>query len=212
MQPPILLYTAVALILGVTFHEFSHAFVALKLGDYTAKALGRVTLNPLAHVDPIGAILFVGVLFGIAPFAFGKPVPVNPNHLAGGKRGYALVSFAGPASNLLLALLATGLLFLFYNPHSFLANFFVHNIQLNALLQIILMINVSLALFNLLPIYPLDGFNIATGVLPYRISQFFLELQQYGFMLLFVVIMLGSEIISPIAHFITSVLLSIAGL
>lgn len=197
----IILFKAVAVVLAVTFHEFSHAFVADRLGDYTPRAMGRVTLNPVAHFDLFGAILFFLTLMGVSPFAYGKPVQVNP--LAFKKvtmrRGMLLVSFAGPAANFLLALLFSLLLRVLPSPSM---------TDLSTMLfYIIIVVNVYLGLFNLLPIYPLDGEKILVGLLPHEQAQAFERLRQYQMIFIILIIFNAHYIISPIASFILSLLL-----
>jgi Zn-dependent protease len=166
----------VALVVAVTFHEFAHAFVALMLGDATAKLLGRVSLNPIRHLDLFGSLAFLFVGFG-----WGKPVPINPNNMRGVSPtvGYAISALAGPASNVLLAFLVTvplrlGLISL-RGVDPLVADF----------IQTLLVVNISLAAFNFLPIPPLDGFSIARLVLPRNASAF---LEQYGMFVLIALI------------------------
>lgn len=176
-----------ALVVGITIHEFSHAWVADALGDPTARYQGRLTLNPVAHFDPLGAMMILySVVVGWG-FGWGKPVPVNPRHLRYGPRvGMALTSVAGPASNLLIAIVA--------------ATPFRLGLPLPGLLgQLILMmvyVNVGLALFNLLPIPPLDGYSVLNGLLStirakwaYDIVTQLDRLQAFGPMLFLLVIM-----------------------
>ncbi|MFZ2153025.1 MAG: site-2 protease family protein [Microgenomates group bacterium] len=169
----------VGLIIAITIHEFSHAFTADYFGDPTPRSYGRVTLNPLAHLDPLGTLM----LF-VAHFGWGKPVPVDPYNLS--KREDILVALAGPASNLLLAcLLAVVIRFV---PLSFIAIF--------------IQTNIVLAVFNLLPIPPLDGSKIFLNILPENQSyEWQKAFEQYGFILLAVLLFLpigGSNIISLI--------------
>jgi Zn-dependent protease len=176
-----------ALVIGITIHEFCHAWAANALGDPTARYMGRLTLNPVAHFDPLGAMMILySVIVGWG-FGWGKPVPVNPRYLRYGPRvGMALTSVAGPVSNLLIALVA--------------ATPFRVGLQLPGLLgQLILTIvyvNVGLALFNMLPIPPLDGFSVLSGVLSTVRAKWAYDtvtrldrLQAYGPMLFLLVIM-----------------------
>lgn len=191
-----ILFYAVAVIIGITVHEFSHALVAVQLGDSTPRLTGRLTLNPAAHFDPFGALLFVLTLFGFAPFAYGKPVLINPLQIRGGRQGVMLVSLAGPFSNLLIAIFFALLIKILPLPI----------LALN-LFSIIVISNVYLALFNLLPVPPLDGYKIVLGVLPYEQARAFQQLQQYAFLFLLVIIYAAGSIISPIANFIINLLL-----
>jgi Zn-dependent protease len=169
---------AIAFMVGIAFHEFSHAFVAFLLGDHTAQNLGRLTLNPLAHLDPAGTVLLLLVGFG-----WGKPTPVNPNNLRNGpKAGMAVVSAAGPISNFIMAgifsiPLKFGLLplsnFSLQHPHGI-------GEYLAFLLFYVVVINVLLGLFNLLPIAPLDGAKLAAGIFPGEMGDFFRRMEPYG--------------------------------
>jgi Zn-dependent protease len=167
-----------ALFAGLTIHEFSHAAVADSLGDRTPRRFGRLSLNPKAHLDPIGStmIFFVG-------FGWAKPVPVNPHNTANPKQTMALTSLAGPASNVVIAGLAGIPINLGLVPfhHPFVASFRVASEAsiwtssagdlLGLFLGTVVLLNIILAVFNLLPIAPLDGFNAAVGLLPRDLSQ-----------------------------------------
>ncbi len=142
----------VALIVSLSIHEFAHALVATRLGDPTPRMLGRLTINPAAHLDPVGSILLL-----LTGFGWGKPVPINPTQIKGGRRGVAWVSLAGPASNFLLAIFF-GLLLRF--------RLFPANSLFPDLALVFVSLNVGLMVFNLLPFGPLDGFKIAMGFLP----------------------------------------------
>ena len=162
----------VALVLAITFHEFAHAFVALRLGDATAKMLGRVSLNPIRHLDLFGSLAFLFVGFG-----WGKPVPINPYNMRGVSPlvGAAISALAGPASNVLFAFLITVPFRLDLIPQGAIDPYTLRFI--NTLLDV----NILLAAFNFLPIPPLDGFSLARLVLPYHISAW---LEQYGMFIL----------------------------
>ena len=171
-----------ALLTGICFHEASHAFTADKLGDRTARLLGRVSLNPARHLDPTGTAMMMLVGFG-----WGKPVPVDPSRLRHGpETGRALVAAAGPVSNILIAMLASlpmhlGLLH-WWSP--FLIPFSVGEWSVadyaSLYLSAIIVFNIILAVFNLIPIAPLDGFAVAVGILPRDLSMSFRRLEQYG--------------------------------
>jgi Zn-dependent protease len=185
--PALLVFFAafmVALVTGIGFHEFSHAWAANELGDDTAAKRGRLTLNPLAHIDPMGmlAMLLIG-------FGWGKPTPVNPYRLRNGvKRGNMLVALAGPASNFVFAIIAAiplrlGLIHTTFDPN---------NIRdasgqdfIGLFLFYIVSFNVLLGIFNLIPIPPLDGFKVAVGILPGEASRKLASLERYGMGVLF---------------------------
>jgi Zn-dependent protease len=186
---------ALPVIVAITFHEAAHGFVARLFGDDTASRLGRVTFNPLKHIDPIGTILLPAMLiFMRSPFLFGyaKPVPVNFAALRNPRRDMVLVAAAGPGINFALAV-AAALLFRFagYLPDTA-AQWAAANLK-NALI-----INVVLAVFNLLPLPPLDGGRIAVGLLPDRIARPLARLEPYGFMILigvlFILPMIGAQL------------------
>jgi Zn-dependent protease len=170
-----------ALVAGIAFHEFSHAFVADRLGDRTARALGRVSLNPVRHLDPTGTAMLL-----IGGFGWGKPVPVNPLRLRHGPQtGRALVAAAGPVSNLLLATLASIPMHIgFVDLSPFRVPFSVSSWGIDQYLGLylgsIIIFNIVLAVFNLLPIAPLDGFAVAVGLLPRDLSQTVARLEPYG--------------------------------
>ena len=203
-----------AFLVGTTFHEFSHAASALALGDRTAQAAGRVTLNPVAHLDPLGTILLV-----FAGFGWGKPVPVNPYRLRGGLQASAMVSFAGPLANFIVAGVATLILRLTTIPvrHPFDASAYLSvdwatNDYIGLLLSATVFFNVILGVFNLLPVAPLDGFKVALGLLPRDLALEYSKTEQYGPGILLVVIfvlplVLGVSIIFPIVRFLSDLLL-----
>jgi Zn-dependent protease len=176
---------ATALVVGISFHEFSHAFVADLLGDGLPRARGRVTLNPLAHLDQTGTILMILVGFG-----WGKPVPVNPNSTANPKASLGLTAAAGPLSNFVVAAVA-GLplkldIFPWVNPFNTI-NFsrlailgFSSDQYVGLFLSSIVLFSVILGVFNLLPIAPLDGSKVAIGILPRDLAREFARLEPYG--------------------------------
>lgn len=180
------------ILLSLTVHEYSHGYVAWRFGDNTAKNMGRLTLNPISHIDPIGMLMLFIVGMGWA-----KPVPINPHAFRHPKRDLALSSAAGPASNFLMAAL-TGLLFRIFpgliplNSDTGMLLF----LKLNLLY--FLLINVGLGIFNLIPIPPLDGSKILRGFLPDSKTHIIDYLERYGGILLFAVVILGRVIGFPI--------------
>jgi Zn-dependent protease len=171
------------LILSLSVHEAAHAWSAERLGDTTARMLGRVSLNPAVHVDPIGTILFplIGLLSGAPIFGWAKPVPVNILNLrANWKQKYMLIAAAGPASNLVLATVAA--LILGMVPGS--ADPFTSN-GVREFLVAMVQLNVLLAVFNMVPLPPLDGGNVLAGVLRGGVADMYERLRPYGFLILY---------------------------
>ena len=180
-----ILILAPPILFSLAFHEYSHGWVANKLGDPTAKRAGRLTLNPISHLDPIGTLMLFIVHFGWA-----KPVPVNPVNLNDPKRDMLWVSLAGPGSNMLLAL-AFGLVIRALGAPGFrsLNGGVFYFIQLMVVYGVI--INLALAAFNLIPIPPLDGSKILHALLPYQYEEQYSRFEQYGPMLLIGLVLLG---------------------
>ena len=169
---------AVALVVGITVHEFSHAWSAAKLGDHTAHEQGRLTLNPLAHLDPLGTILIF-----VAGFGWGKPTPVSPANIRiGARAGMALVAIAGPISNLIIAAVAAIPFRLGTISGGIDAQF----------LESLVLLNIVLAVFNLLPVAPLDGFKVALGILPRAIAAPFARTERFGIIILLIVVLSDS--------------------
>jgi Zn-dependent protease len=184
-------FNLIALIVAITIHEFSHAWAAEHLGDPTPRLQGRLTLNPLAHLDPIGTILLILVRFG-----WGKPVQFDPFNLRHPRRDSAIISIAGPVSNILLATIVSLILRL---PMPMIIAAF--SVQL-------LYMNIVLAIFNLVPVHPLDGFKIVEGFLPEEQAREWHQLERYG--MIFLIFLLfpifgGTapivRIISPVINF-----------
>lgn len=182
LQDPLsLLYTLPAIIIGLTVHEWAHAFAADKLGDPTAKNLGRMTLNPFAHIDLFGFLCLLVVGFGWA-----KPVPVNPRNFRNYRRDDIIVSLAGIAMNLVVAFFATILFYFGVYRWNLGSNEAFYTIFLS-----IVTINLSLAVFNLLPIYPLDGSHVFESLFMRYIPKFFMFLRQYGQYILIALLVSG---------------------
>ena len=169
----------IALVAAITFHEFSHALSATSLGDYTARSLGRLSLHPKVHLDPIGTTMIL-----LAGFGWGKPTPVNPRYLRPGERpGMAAVAMAGPISNVLLAFVATipMKLGLVSRDYSAFILFRGETTDIVAyVLGALVFWNLLLAAFNLIPVAPLDGFKVVLGILPREPAQQFARLERYG--------------------------------
>ncbi|TCM17931.1 Zn-dependent protease [Novosphingobium sp. PhB165] len=174
----------VPLILAIVFHEVAHGWTALALGDPTALEQRRLSLNPLRHVDPIGTVLLPGslALAGAPVFGWAKPVPVNRWRLRDPRRGMMVVAAAGPGSNLVLAAIGAVLLGLLVRVAGSSESAALQFIAMN--FNNFIMINVFLALFNLLPIPPFDGSHIVEGLLPDRLAASYARLRPYGFPLL----------------------------
>ena len=197
-------------LLGITVHEVAHGWVASKLGDKTAMMLGRLTLNPLKHVDPVGTILIPGVLLLLqAGFIFGyaKPVPIAWKNLRNPKRDMAIVAAAGPAANLLMAIIWALMVhagLLIGEQGVALVYMGVAGIFINTVLMVL----------NLLPLPPLDGGRVATSLLPGPLAYRFSLIEPYGFMILLLLLMTGvlAKILFPLVTFIMGLLATLTGL
>jgi Zn-dependent protease len=174
----------IAIVLGITVHEFMHAYTAHRLGDDTARLLGRLSLNPMAHLDPFGTLLLV-----LAGFGYGKPVPFNESRLRT-TLGVTFVALAGPLANVALAALCA--LPLRFGSASLLGSAYVE------ILEAIVLWNCVLAIFNLVPIPPLDGANVVYGLLPPRQQYSWRTYQQYGPFLLLFILLLAPRVLSTL--------------
>lgn len=177
-DPAAIVGILVALVVGLTFHEFSHAFLADQLGDHRPRALGRVSLNPIRHIDPVGAVMLFIVGFGWA-----KPVPVNPYALRPGRRAMSLVAAGGPVANVIVALVA-GIVFRALEAAG------IGGFALQAV-GFTMLFNFALAIFNLVPIPPLDGYNIVLPFLPPNLAFQVQRNVQYGVYLLLALIVVS---------------------
>ncbi len=188
MAPPFLL--------AITFHEFSHGYVAWRLGDPTAQNAGRLTMNPLKHLDPIGVLAFIIMKIGWA-----KPVPVNAAYFRNPVKDMMWVAIAGPASNLLLAIVSAIAIKLLIQTESFFPPAVLW--PLVSMVAVSIWINLVLAVFNLIPIPPLDGSRIITGLLPAEAAIFFHKMERFGFIILLILFYTGiiSKLIMPIINF-----------
>lgn len=200
---PALIAVAIMLLVGFPVHEFSHALAAFRLGDSTARWQGRLTLDPRRHFDPLGGtMLAISALLSSFFIGWAKPTPVNPYNLEGGRRGEALVAVAGPISNLVLAAVvavpvrlvtSSDLLeIIARNP----ATAFAYNV---AVIWVVL--NISLFVFNLLPIPPLDGWRVLLGLVDARTAYSLRQVEQYAILLLIVILFVGGRVIFPIIQF-----------
>jgi len=195
MDPIILIIQLAILLISVVIHEVSHGWIANYLGDPTAKYAGRLTLNPIKHLDLWGSFLIpISLLIIGSPILFGyaKPVPYNPFNLKNKKWGPAMVAIAGPASNLIIAILfGLTLRFIPFGQSLYMQNF----VQIMAY---IVLLNLLLAVFNLVPIPPLDGSKILFALLPYKYQQLSFQLERYGMILVLFFIFFLFKYITPI--------------
>lgn len=190
------------LLISLTIHEAAHAWTADKLGDPTARALGRVSLNPLVHIDWIGTVLLplIAIYSGLPLIGWAKPVPVNTRNLREPRRDFMFIAAAGPISNLLQAVVwAIALRMLSVNADHVALDF----------LRSAVFINLLLAFFNLIPVPPLDGGNVMLGLLPPRLAVPYSQLRQYGFLVLYALMFTGvaSALIMPPTIFLLRILL-----
>ncbi len=207
-----LLLSVPGVLIAITFHEFAHGYVAYKLGDNTAKNQGRLTLNPLDHLDPIGSLMLL-----IAGFGWGKPVEVNPRNYTrkiSMEKGEAIVSAAGPIMNFLLAIIFTIIYFLLYrfSREEFLSSTVGGVIFM--LISTTISINIGLGVFNLIPLPPLDGSKIIMPFLPQKAKVFFVNNEQI-FYIIFVILWItgiAGTIISPVISWITTAVFNIGNL
>lgn len=196
------------LFFSIILHEYSHGYIACRNGDDTAYVLGRLTFNPLKHIDLVGSIIvpLFCVMSGLPLFGWAKPVPVNPYNLNNIRNDMAKVAFAGPAANLILVIISVlilKLVVMFAPNASLLMQVFVYAI----------MINLLLALFNLMPIPPLDGSKILARFLPVQTANKYMRFERYGMLLVILLIVTGifSKIIVPVFYIIFNLILSFVG-
>jgi len=205
-------YMIFILLVSLSVHESAHGYMAERRGDNTARMLGRITLNPLKHIDPVGSVIVPVVLFliGLPIFGWAKPVPVNPRNFTNYRLDNALVSAAGPGSNLLLALagtLAMAVYLLIVGPGTFYAEA-AQEYSPPALLLLFSSLNLLLMAFNFIPIPPLDGSHILEAVLPKGpVSEIYEKVRPFGFLILLFVI--WTPILGVVLHFVLNLLLTV---
>jgi len=207
-----ILLVLLPVVTAITLHEAAHGWVAYKLGDSTAKDLGRITVNPIKHIDPIGTVVIPVVMIVVTGFAFGyaKPVPVNVRNFEHPQKDMALVALAGPFSNFIMAIfwtlvLATGYKLLPYGE-------ILSGLKYMSSVGII--INIVLMVINLLPILPLDGGRIVTGVLPFKWAVQFVRTEKLGMLLVILLLVTGilGKILGPVVDMVQKQLFSLFGL
>lgn len=208
---PLFLFTLIVLIFSIIIHEVAHGYAANYLGDPTARLQGRLTLNPVSHIDPIGSVLLPGILLLThSPFLFGwaKPVPYNPHNLRNARWGEAFVAFAGPGINIVIALVFAAVIRL-AGPLSLSDAFLQLSLQ-------VVSINILLALFNMIPFPPLDGSKVLKALLPghlaFSYEQFERGMMQLGLVGLVIFLIIFSQFFSgPFAHFMNLVVRTLIG-
>ena len=203
------------ILIAITFHEVSHGFVANRLGDPTAKFMGRLTLNPIAHIDLVGTILMPILLFylsnGQFVFGYAKPVPINPMNFKDPRKDMAISAAAGPITNIVLAILSQVILMHIIVPVSV---FLPESVSITVLRPLALMfkfsieINIILAVINLIPIPPLDGGRVLVGFLPHKQAVSYSKIEPYGFIIVIVLFISGiaSIIIYPLVSLLYSII------
>ena len=196
------------LFFSIILHEYAHGYVACRNGDDTAYILGRLTFNPLRHIDMVGSIIVPFFCYGMnwPLIGWAKPVPVNPYNLNNMRVDMAKVAFAGPASNLALVIISTlalKLTFIFMPGAELLVRVLIYSI----------LINLLLALFNLMPVPPLDGSKVVARFLPVQVANKYMSFERYGMLIVIILAVSGifSKIILPIFYFILNLILSFAG-
>ena len=191
-----MLYSLPGIVIGLSFHEFAHAWMADRLGDPTPRNQGRVTISPFAHIDPWGFLMLILFRFG-----YGKPVMYNPGYLKKRKRDEILIAVAGISMNLLIAFICVLVYMLL------IVSFHFTNRTILTIIDATAIININLLIFNLLPIPPLDGYKVVRSLFLHRNISFFWKLDQYGFLILLVLLATGA--LTPILSFFSNAILSL---
>ena len=198
--------SVVVLLFSIIVHEVAHGFVAYKRGDSTAKLLGRLTLNPIYHIDIFGSIILPAILMltGAPVFGWAKPVPVNMYNLKNPKRDMIFVSLAGVTANFLLAVIAGIIMFLIRSAGA--EGSFLFSVYM--VMQYVIVINIVLMIFNLIPIPPLDGSRVVLFLLPRDLAQKYAKIERYGFWIILILLMTNIlwKIIAPVANFLIKLL------
>lgn len=210
MDPTQILIAIVVLVAALSVHEASHAWAADRLGDPTARLLGRLSLNPAVHVDPIGTLLFPLVAFmtGLPIIGWAKPVPVDMRHLKNPTRDFAIIAAAGPASNIAMAIVGAIVLAVMpgIQPGDIAGRAVLT--PLIQFLDLFVVVNVLLAVFNMIPVPPLDGGNVLMGILPPAGARVIEQLRPYGFLILYALMLSGflGTLMGPVAFSVLSLL------
>lgn len=199
IDPTTLIFGILILIFSVIAHEVAHGYVAEMLGDPTARLAGRLTLNPLKHLDPVGSVLIPAISFSLGGFIFGwaKPVPYNPYNLKKGRFGEALVAASGALVNIFLAVVFA-LIIRFFGESVSAA--FIH------LASLVVLTNITLAIFNLIPVPPLDGSKVLFAVLPFSLHGLQQSIERFSLPLLFILVFFLWQFVTPLIYFIFSLL------
>lgn len=198
------LFYILIVLFSVVIHEVSHGYMAYMLGDSTAKMQGRLTLNPISHLDPIGSVVLPAILYfsGAPVIGWAKPVPFNPYNLRAGKWGPAMVAAMGPISNIIVAvffsiLIRLNLLFAFASP------------VFNELCLVIVSLNIVLAIFNMIPLPPLDGSKVLFAALPYHLRHIEAFLERFGLVFIILFLFWGAGFVIPLTRFFVGILVGV---